>query len=64
VTVGTVLAGGASTFAAGLVFLSTIPFMVFVLPYIIGVVLVRRGSFALAAIEKEEAVTAGTTLAG
>lgn len=52
-TVGIVLAGGGSTFAAGLVFVLTIPFMVFVLPYFMGVVLVRRGSREGAAFEKK-----------
>jgi hypothetical protein len=63
-TVGIVLAGAGSIFAAELVLILTIPFMVFILPYFMGVVLVRRGSREGAAIEQEETVAAGTTLAG
>lgn len=44
VTVGIVLAGGGSAGAAWTVFVLTIPFVVFVLPYFVGVALLRRGS--------------------
>jgi hypothetical protein len=44
VTVGIVAAGSGSTVAAWMVFVLTIPFMVFILPYFMGVALVRRPS--------------------
>ena len=42
VTIGLILAGSAV--AAWTVFILTIPFMVFILPYFAGVALIRRGS--------------------
>ena len=44
VTAGPVLAGSGSVAAAWTVFVLTIPFMVFVLPYFVGVALLGRGS--------------------
>jgi hypothetical protein len=44
VTVGIILAGSGSAGAAWTVFVLTIPFMVFVLPYFVGVALLGRGS--------------------
>ena len=41
VTIGLILAGGAA--AAWTVFILTIPFMAFILPYFVGVALMRRG---------------------
>lgn len=41
-TVGIILAGSGSVVAAWTVFVLTIPFMVFILPYFLGVVLIRR----------------------
>jgi len=44
VTAGPVLAGSGNVAAAWTVFVLTIPFMVFVLPYFVGVALIRHGS--------------------
>lgn len=62
VAAGIILAGSGSTVAAWTVFILTIPFMIFVLPYFVGVALVRRGSRAGAAIEREGTVAADVTL--
>ena len=43
VSAGAVLAGSGGVIAAWLVFVLTIPFMAFVLPYFLGVALIRRG---------------------
>lgn len=43
VAAGIVLAGGGSTIGAWAAYILTIPFMVFVLPYFVGVALLRRG---------------------
>lgn len=42
-TAGMVLAGGGSTVGAWAAYILAIPFMVFILPYFVGVVLLRRG---------------------
>ena len=55
-TVAIILAGGGSTVAAWTVFVLTVPFMVFVLPYFVGVVLIGRGGRAGASSEPEPAV--------
>ena len=55
VTVAIVLAGGGSTAAAWTAFVLSIPFMVFILPYFVGVALVGRGGRADAAREQEPA---------
>jgi hypothetical protein len=43
VTLGIVLAGGGSVAAAWTAYILTVPFMAFILPYFVGVALVRRG---------------------
>ena len=44
VTAGIILAGSGSTAAAWTAYILTVPFMVFILPYFVGVALIRRGS--------------------
>jgi hypothetical protein len=51
VTISLILAGSAV--AAWTVFILTIPFMVFILPYFVGVVLMRRGSDERVEIRRE-----------
>jgi hypothetical protein len=54
VTTGLILAG--SVVAAWTVFILTIPFMVFILPYFAGVALIRRGSHQEWAVRKDTVV--------
>jgi hypothetical protein len=54
-TLGIVLAGGGSASAAWTAYVLTIPFMAFILPYFIGVALVRGGGRAQRAMPAEAA---------
>jgi hypothetical protein len=60
VTAGFLLAGGGSMAAAWTVFVLTIPFMVFVLPYFMGVALVGRGERS----SRKHTVTTEVTMHG
>jgi hypothetical protein len=54
VSFGILLAGGGSAVAAWSVFVLTIPFMAFIMPYFVGVSLLRRGSRRSVTIGREE----------
>lgn len=61
VTAGIILAGGGSTVAAWTVFVLTIPFMMFILPYFVGVALVRRGSRMRSAPDRDRGLATDTS---
>jgi len=57
VSVGIVLAGNGNVFAAWTAFILTGPFMVFIMPYFVGVALLRRGVRGRVAASKDSLTT-------
>jgi hypothetical protein len=62
VTAGILLAGGGSTVAAWTAYILTVPFMVFILPYFVGVALVRHGGRASVALDRDGGVATDVLL--
>ncbi len=56
VIAGILAAGSGSTAAAWTVFVLTIPFMAFILPYLMGVALIGRGGRVERAVRKDAVV--------